>query len=104
MNDLTMFISIHAPREGSDPETGKGKYDCIISIHAPREGSDALDNKTGNIISEFLSTLPARGATGSERGTGRNAPEFYHRSPRGERQYTRGAERHSRPITIHAPR
>ena len=35
-----LFISIHAPREGSD----HGNIGCVqitaISIHAPREGSD----------------------------------------------------------------
>ena len=38
-----VFISIHAPREGSD--LGKvriGQESIGISIHAPREGSDEL--------------------------------------------------------------
>ena len=36
-----LFISIHAPREGSDRAVGYD-FDGIsaISIHAPREGSD----------------------------------------------------------------
>ena len=41
---LTGFpsISIHAPREGSDPQVpGQTSMDDTISIHAPREGSDA---------------------------------------------------------------
>ena len=34
-------ISIHAPREGSDPNTESAKErHSRISIHAPREGSD----------------------------------------------------------------
>ena len=34
-------ISIHAPREGSDPHPGAAApWLAIISIHAPREGSD----------------------------------------------------------------
>src|SRR5699024_10571257 len=34
-----------------------------ISIHAPREGSDGIEDATELLDSEFLSTLPARGAT-----------------------------------------
>ena len=41
MNDLTIFISIHAPREGSDPWPVHPNHPYTpISIHAPREGSD----------------------------------------------------------------
>jgi len=36
------FVSIHAPREGSDHPCHKGENNHIkVSIHAPREGSDA---------------------------------------------------------------
>ena len=35
-------ISIHAPREGSDPEFAGLTLTEYISIHAPREGSDRL--------------------------------------------------------------
>ena len=34
-------ISIHAPREGSDPYQAALPTPRLISIHAPREGSDA---------------------------------------------------------------
>ena len=34
------FISIHAPREGSDVDPVPCHRWAIISIHAPREGSD----------------------------------------------------------------
>ena len=34
-----------------------------ISIHAPREGSDAIVRAEAMAATEFLSTLPARGAT-----------------------------------------
>ena len=57
-------ISIHAPREGSDPQVcGRCFRYLPISIHAPREGSDLnmMSAGTANLI--FLSTLPARGAT-----------------------------------------
>ena len=33
-------ISIHAPREGSDPSNSAARAHPVISIHAPREGSD----------------------------------------------------------------
>ena len=35
------FISIHAPREGSDKGGQTYVYSLYISIHAPREGSDS---------------------------------------------------------------
>ena len=56
-------ISIHAPREGSDPGIpGRWTQADSISIHAPREGSDAAP-----------CSGPARPG------------HFYPRSPRGER-------------------
>ena len=81
------YISIHAPREGSDvrpsavspgakrflstlPARGATGGPLLallvkagISIHAPREGSDALHLLTTGYSVRFLSTLPARGAT-----------------------------------------
>ena len=101
-------ISIHAPREGSDGRGRPGRPDRPISIHAPREGSDANIKSKGSNRREFLSTLPARGATqhlaadqrvlhisihapreGSD-PAGRRSPRrwryFYPRSPRGERR------------------
>ena len=57
-------ISIHAPGEGSDPGLSGGQ--CrheYISIHAPREGSDLTRRIEAQVRLQFLSTLPARGAT-----------------------------------------
>ena len=142
-------ISIHAPREGSDlcrlpmskrssnfyPRSPRGERpDYIkqdnggthkISIHAPREGSDDYGKPTYG-PAEFLSTLPARGATKIPPLTLRGASYFYPRSPRGERRGTgctssapcsflstlpaRGATQDSdisdytEDISIHAPR
>ena len=56
-------ISIHAPREGSDTPPYDGGARVWISIHAPREGSDDAAACTWGRTAEFLSTLPARGAT-----------------------------------------
>ena len=61
-----LTISIHAPREGSDAGSGDGPaHPQPISIHAPREGSDCSAKAISSSVSVFLSTLPARGATGS---------------------------------------
>ena len=58
-------ISIHAPREGSDGLRHGGQQDDRrISIHAPREGSDPMRSRLQRRPFRFLSTLPARGATG----------------------------------------
>ena len=80
-------ISIHAPREGSDPSWWVSLPSCCvnfyprsprgerqafcgpqqgsgdISIHAPREGSDGQKSTSKDWTRSFLSTLPARGAT-----------------------------------------
>ena len=56
-----------------------------ISIHAPRVGSDPeiyIDHDHGG---EFLSTLPAWGATGRMNYALYARFDFYPRSPRGER-------------------
>ena len=80
------FISIHTPREGSDPVLWKVQLEkltfqstlpargatgserrltvkAFISIHTPREGSDEVGPETGGHDIRFQSTLPARGAT-----------------------------------------
>ena len=80
------WISIHAPRTGSDqtqrrgrqsgkhfnPRSPHGERHALanpqcggenISIHAPRTGSDVIDALTAQRIEAFQSTLPARGAT-----------------------------------------
>ena len=56
-------ISIHAPRTGSDADQARPLGSFAISIHAPRTGSDTLVQSLASLLSEFQSTLPARGAT-----------------------------------------
>ena len=57
-------ISIHAPREGGDPDTRPLTMAAIIiSIHAPREGGDLVGLCCANGHGTFQSTPPARGAT-----------------------------------------
>ena len=76
-----------------------------ISIHAPREGSDPTWCQTAPVkISGFLSTLPARGATRRFRPGRRDASNFYPRSPRGERQAYGYQAQAKYKISIHAPR
>ena len=107
--DYADWISIHAPREGSDSDLREAGETGGISIHAPREGSDIPSTVFDNPELLFLSTLPARGATGvhgAQHGgclisihapregsdptvplpAAAAAPNFYPRSPRGERR------------------
>ena len=80
-----LVISIHAPREGSDRPAALYQRDRAISIHAPREGSD-IDHPLSTMRRlRFLSTLPARGATRRPIRHMGQQPDFYPRSPRGER-------------------
>ena len=60
---VTMHISIHAPRTGSDVERLHRRRRVGISIHAPRTGSDVLRVLHKRLFCRFQSTLPARGAT-----------------------------------------
>ena len=64
-----------------------GGYGTVtyISIHAPREGSDKIISDTLAYWQAFLSTLPARGATGYNINEICENMDFYPRSPRGER-------------------
>ena len=99
-----LFISIHAPREGSDrgalssrervenfnPRSPRGErlsprrtplIGSVISIHAPREGSDAVQAPSAHIQQDFNP-----------------------RSPRGERHYSYHVDTPTFFISIHAPR
>ena len=61
---LTVDISIHAPRVGSDRRLERPKRRVSpISIHAPRVGSDSATRTRRGANTRFQSTLPAWGAT-----------------------------------------
>ena len=60
---VTLRISIHAPRTGSDGFVQDVRKIIAISIHAPRTGSDVLTGRVFQHRLKFQSTLPARGAT-----------------------------------------
>ena len=120
-------ISIHAPREGSDlawqlrslytdiyfyPRSPRGERLVIvsawgrsfsISIHAPREGSDPPSARRPLPKTTFLSTLPARGATGQGWATRADINISIHAPREGSDTrppYPCGASH----ISIHAPR
>ena len=73
------YISIHAPRVGSDQSDicNQGQRDSI-SIHAPRVGSDPCTIPTCAPRMRFLSTLPAWGATNTSSCFTRNTPISIH--------------------------
>ena len=120
-------ISIHAPREGSDGLAAAPlDLRVNISIHAPREGSDNQSTSKREreedfyprsprgerlgflliflLITKFLSTLPARGATISPPSLG-VAGGFLSTLPARGATRVRQAQAVKRPqISIHAPR
>ena len=56
-------ISIHAAREGGDPEGTVNLKTKIISIHAAREGGDANSVTAVGLEDGFQSTPPVKAAT-----------------------------------------
>ena len=97
-------ISIHAPREGSD---GGAVVDVLakvgISIHAPREGSDDIGD--GSLVSIGISIhAPREGSDQCLSFRRGKSPDFYPRSPRGERHCRPCPAPGFRKISIHAPR
>ena len=109
--DEIAWISIHAPRTGSDANDHVYLSKDGISIHAPRTGSDNARESFHPGGLKFQSTLPARGATllppynARRRGISIHAPRtgsdvqnhsfprradhFNPRSPHGERRRVR---------------
>ena len=77
----------------------------LISIHAPREGSDPHDEGFCNFHPKFLSTLPARGATCTPPRTQKDPAAFLSTLPARGATYRRRRERPAGGrISIHAPR
>ena len=101
---LDVFISIHAPRAGSDPHTGGQIAGIQISIHAPRAGSDSAGMKLRALRGKFQSTLPVRGATVPLSARHLSATYFNPRSPCGERLSWPARDIDVVRISIHAPR
>ena len=75
-----------------------------ISIHAPRTGSDDPPDESWEWTQPFQSTLPARGATVSPFLRLMGLFHFNPRSPHGERLNAFKPSGFSENISIHAPR
>src|SRR5699024_10428897 len=124
---LKHWISIHAPREGSDQENQdrerqaeisihaprEGSDHCwlirlfavlAISIHAPREGSDLVWEHWENLMGQFLSTLPARGATLRGGAVAQEIGPFLSTLPARGATDTYEIIQSHKEISIHAPR
>ena len=123
-----IWISIHAPRTGSDrrgqlrvrppryfnPRSPHGerllfralqRAHIVISIHAPRTGSDNCTAPRLPPRGTFQSTLPARGATRMTTFSGFGWMRFQSTLPaRGATLLFRALQRAHIVISIHAPR
>ena len=100
---IRIRISIHAPREGSDPKSGMAmSHRANFNPRSPR-GERPLDECSMPLTRPFQSTLPARGATYADDDDG-NDKKFQSTLP------ARGATDRIKPrnnyiiISIHAPR
>ena len=83
-------ISIHALLAESDPAPVARGPDAHISIHALLAESDATEAATTANEALFLSTLSLRRATKHFAGAKLHDPDFYPRSPCGERPHSAG--------------
>ena len=99
------FISIHAPRTGSDPCSGVDIWLREISIHAPRTGSD--DFLKCRVVVEVVISIhaPRTGSDVREADVDGQLLDFNPRSPHGERPLISVLNiLHAGAISIHAPR
>ncbi len=98
------FISIHAPRGGSDCfQTAMISLVTWISIHAPRGGSDKKYGDLSRGTGKFQSTLPAGGATDRMPELIPVAKISIH-APRGGSDFSAAPVLTTTMISIHAPR
>ena len=99
-----VYISIHAPRMGSDEYRNRriahGKNFNPRSPHGER----LSDLESGKKTDVFQSTLPAWGATTSRRLSYYPLSNFNPRSPHGERPSLKTKIAYRFSISIHAPR
>ena len=127
MGDRALYISIHAPRMGSDGRklrllnmqsefqstlpgwgaTSGKSWPSVsassISIHAPRMGSDSQRVIQRTLQLDISIHAPRMGSDHARRRDGRPRTHFNPRSPDGERRHDRLGRRHL-AISIHAPR
>ena len=76
----------------------------MISIHAPRVGSDVLNSSHGEDAVDISIHAPRVGSDKPPFAPSRDTPNFYPRSPRGERHAVAGGVITMLIISIHAPR
>ena len=91
------------PARGATASSAIFRRSQWISIHAPRTGSDEAVLEGLLFTCQFQSTLPARGATGFSPGAAPPPNHFNPRSPHGERRLDFSGV-HRAVISIHAPR
>ena len=63
ISDYADTISIHAAREGGDPNNAFKRQAVFISIHAAREGGDRRVYANNTYKYQFQSTPPVKAAT-----------------------------------------
>ena len=81
----------------------QGRLTIVISIHAPRTGSDTGIDFSAAGLKAFQSTLPARGATDAVSMQEAIQPFSIHASPHGERHAVDSSKTFVKQrLTIHA--
>ena len=100
----TVFQST-LPVRGATGRRRSGRAEIVISIHAPREGSDPLyEPEPMEVILEFQSTLPVRGATGTQPPLEVLAVRFQSTLPVRGATWRAIGKALDKAISIHAPR
>ena len=97
-------ISIRAPREGSDFVAGSTSAQQSYFYPRSPRGERPIFRQAHGVVDQFLSALPARGATQPKRVSAGVVFDFYPRSPRGERRRLAESDQRLRNISIRAPR
>ena len=99
-----LYISIHAPRGGSDFQVLACRHGGGISIHAPRGGSDEPWRGEADARRNISIHAPRGGSDKQWIPRNWTAMNFNPRSPWGERQFLDRCGRQRDHISIHAPR
>ena len=100
---LIQFLST-LPARGATLCRGSHLYQCLISIHAPREGSDPAFLSSRSLPGNFYPRSPRGERRYSCYAPFKNKTNFYPRSPRGERLVKLLFFHQAARISIHAPR
>ena len=103
LTPISLFLST-LPARGATMSTGAAAANGIISIHAPREGSDPFLSTLPIAGSDISIHAPREGSDPRPGQPCKSRSYFYPRSPRGERLVEDGAGPAAPHISIHAPR